>query len=75
MGAASLAQEMRKACEFLVGVQRADGGWGESYLSCQDKVYSQLGGEQSHVVNTGWGLLGLLAAGFTDPQPLERAAR
>jgi hypothetical protein len=23
---------------FLVGKQRLDGGWGESYLSCQDKV-------------------------------------
>jgi hypothetical protein len=29
---------LRKACGFLVGKQRLDGGWGESYLSCQDKV-------------------------------------
>lgn len=33
-----MPQEMRKACDFLVSVQRPDGGWGESYLSCQDKV-------------------------------------
>ncbi len=29
---------LRRACGFLVGKQRLDGGWGESYLSCQDKV-------------------------------------
>lgn len=27
-----------KGASFLVGKQRLDGGWGESYLSCQDKV-------------------------------------
>ena len=66
---------MSKACEFLVSVQRADGGWGESYLSCQDKVYTQLPGDRSHVVNTGWGLLGLIAAGFTKAEALNAAAR
>jgi lanosterol synthase len=25
------SQSSRKACEFLLGKQRADGGWGESY--------------------------------------------
>ena len=59
----------------MVRVQRADGGWGESYLSCQDKVYTQLPGSESHVVNTAWGLLGLTAAGFREAAPLERAAR
>ena len=32
------AAEARAACAFLLQKQRADGGWGESYLSCQDKV-------------------------------------
>jgi squalene cyclase len=27
-----------RAVQFLVSKQRLDGGWGESYLSCQDKV-------------------------------------
>lgn len=27
-----------RACEFLLSKQCPDGGWGESYLSCQDKV-------------------------------------
>ena len=34
----------RRAAEFLLKTQRRDGGWGESYLSCQDKQYSHLPG-------------------------------
>ncbi len=30
-----------RACEFLLAKQCPDGGWGESYLSCQDKVQPQ----------------------------------
>ena len=44
-------------------LQREDGGWGESYLSCQDKVYSQLDGP-SHVVNTAWAMITLMLAGY-----------
>ncbi|PNX57092.1 cycloartenol synthase-like protein, partial [Trifolium pratense] len=29
---------IRKACEFLLSKQLPSGGWGESYLSCQNKV-------------------------------------
>lgn len=32
------SKHAKAACAFLLGKQRADGGWGESYLSCQDKV-------------------------------------
>jgi len=67
-------QAISKACSFLLGVQRADGGWGESYLSCQDKVYSQLEGEQSHVVNTAWALLTLVKAKCQDVAAMDRAA-
>ena len=28
----------RRACQFLLSHQAKDGGWGESYLSSQDKV-------------------------------------
>ena len=28
----------RRACDFLLSKQGADGGWGESYLSSVDKV-------------------------------------
>lgn len=37
-------EAQRRVAAFLLQRQRADGGWGESYLSCQDKVYSQLSG-------------------------------
>jgi cycloartenol synthase len=32
---------IRSACDFLLSKQHASGGWGESYLSCQDKVVSK----------------------------------
>lgn len=31
-------EALRRSCEFLLQKQQPDGGWGESYLSCQDKV-------------------------------------
>ncbi|GFR46984.1 hypothetical protein Agub_g8636 [Astrephomene gubernaculifera] len=69
---------VRRCCEFLVARQQreGDGGWGESYLSCEKKVYSQLEGG-SHVVNTAWAMLGLMAAGYhkVDPAPLHAGAR
>lgn len=34
----SNCSSIRKACNFLLSKQLASGGWGESYLSCQDKV-------------------------------------
>lgn len=41
------------------------------------QVYSQLDGDRSHAVNTGWALLALLAAGYheVDRKPLDAAAR
>eukprot|EP00983_Pelagomonas_calceolata_P057165 1144943-Pelagomonas_calceolata.AAC.4 len=30
-------QAIRRACEFVLKHQQDDGGWGESYLSCQTK--------------------------------------
>lgn len=29
---------IQKACDFLLSKQLPSGGWGESYLSCQNKV-------------------------------------
>jgi len=70
------SEPVRQACRFLLEQQRANGGWGESYLSCQDKVYSQLPDGKSHVVCTAWSMLALLAANYhqVDRDPLDRAA-
>ncbi|XP_022753475.1 cycloartenol synthase 2 isoform X2 [Durio zibethinus] len=68
---------IRKACNFLLSKQLSSGGWGESYLSCQKKVYSNIEGNRAHVVNTGWAMLALMAAGQAerDPTPLHNGAR
>ncbi|KAK9909494.1 hypothetical protein WJX75_003160 [Coccomyxa subellipsoidea] len=66
-----------RACEFLLGKQCPDGGWGESYLSCQDKVYSQLEGQESQVVNTAWAILALISAGYhhRDTKQIQNGVR
>ncbi|KAL6176889.1 hypothetical protein ACLB2K_053521 [Fragaria x ananassa] len=52
-----------KACDFLLSKELASGGWGESYLSCQNKEYSNLKDNRPHIVNTAWAMLALLGAG------------
>lgn len=85
------SEPSRKACDFILSKQREDGGWGESYLSCQEKVsillkrlyrkdvfqvYSQLDGD-SHVVNTAWAMIALMKAKYHTirTQPLDAGAR
>ncbi|KAH6817300.1 cycloartenol synthase 1 [Perilla frutescens var. frutescens] len=68
---------LRKACEFLLSKQLADGGWGESYLSSSNKVYTNLEGNRSNLVQTSWALLSLINAGQgeIDPEPIDRGIR
>jgi len=68
---------IKRGVNFLLERQGANGGWGESYLSCQDKVYSPLPDGEAHAVNTAWALLALLASGQAerDAEPLHAAAR
>jgi cycloartenol synthase len=70
-------EALRRAVKFLLSKQMPCGGWGESYLSSQTKQYVQLEGGVSHVVNTAWAMLALLASGqiSRDPLPLHRGAR
>ncbi|XP_024318157.1 cycloartenol synthase isoform X3 [Brachypodium distachyon] len=71
------SQSIRKACEFLLSKELPSGGWGESYLSSQDKVYTNLEGNKAHAVNTSWAMLALIDAGQgkRDPACLHRAAK
>lgn len=59
-----------RACQFLVQHQMEDGGWGESYRSCEEQRYVQH--ESSQVIQTSWALLGLMAANYTDKQVIDR---
>ncbi|KAE8665058.1 Lupeol synthase [Hibiscus syriacus] len=68
---------MRKACEFLLSKQLPSGGWGESYLSSQNKVYTNLEGNRANLVQTAWALLSLIDAGQAnvDPTPIHRGIK
>ncbi|KAL8139691.1 hypothetical protein V2J09_005712 [Rumex salicifolius] len=68
---------LRKACEFLLSKQLSDGGWGESYLSCKNKVYTNIEGNRSNLVQTSWALLALIKAGQVaiNPTSVEKGVR
>ncbi|KAJ8564526.1 hypothetical protein K7X08_000986 [Anisodus acutangulus] len=71
-------KSIRKACHFLLSKQlQPSGGWGESYLSSQHKVYTNIEGNKPHNVNTAWAMLSLIEAGQgkRDPTPLNRAVK
>ena len=63
------APALARCCAFLLSKQQADGGWGESYLSCLVKQYSPT---ESAVVNTAWALLALMHARCADRAAVAR---
>ncbi|XP_023548790.1 isomultiflorenol synthase isoform X1 [Cucurbita pepo subsp. pepo] len=70
-------EALRKGANFLIKIQNPEGGFGESYLSCPYKRYIPLDGKRSNLVQTAWGMMGLIAAGQADvdPGPIHRAAK
>lgn len=72
------SEPIQRATEFILSKQNANGGWGESYLACVNKVYpyngtgDALGEDGSGVVQTAWALLGLLAADCQDKAAIDR---
>lgn len=53
---------IKKAAEFLLSKQRADGGWSETIESSRQRKYVEA--ESSQTVQTSWAVMGLVAAGL-----------
>ncbi|KAH8901853.1 terpene synthase [Coniochaeta sp. PMI_546] len=64
----------KRGCDFLISKQRPDGGWSESYKSCEQMVYTEHP-TGSQVVMTAWALIGLMKAEFPDPEPIRRGIK
>uniref|UniRef100_A0A7S1NID4 Terpene cyclase/mutase family member n=1 Tax=Eutreptiella gymnastica TaxID=73025 RepID=A0A7S1NID4_9EUGL len=71
---------VRRACDFLLGKQNENGGWGEDFRSCYDKEWPKEGMEMygtggSGVVPTAWALLALMRGRCPDAQAVERGIK
>ena len=64
---------VRRAVEWLESVQQIDGGWGESALSYDEP--SWMGRGEPTASQTGWALLGLVAAGRGKGEAVRRGVR
>jgi squalene-hopene/tetraprenyl-beta-curcumene cyclase len=60
----------RRAAEWLLSCQNADGGWGESPLSYDDPAQKGIG--PSTAAQTAWALMGLFATGLAATPAAER---
>jgi squalene-hopene/tetraprenyl-beta-curcumene cyclase len=63
--------EIRKAVDWLVKIQNADGGWGEDGTSYK-LDYHRYEPAPSTASQTAWALLGLMAAGEVDHPAVKR---
>ncbi len=70
-GVGHSAPEMRKAVDWLVRIQNADGGWGEDGASYK-LDYRGYETAPSTASQTAWALLGLMAAGEVDHPAVAR---
>ncbi|KAE8781890.1 achilleol B synthase-like [Hordeum vulgare] len=71
------SSSIRKGCHFILSKQLSTGGWGESHVSNEIKVYVNIEGDRAHAVNTARTMLTLIYVGHMqrDPAPLHRAAK
>ena len=65
---------VRKACAFLLSKQNDDGGWGESYKSCESGEYVPHP-DGSQVVQTAWAVIALIEARCTDAEKIQRGVK
>lgn len=69
------SERVRRGCAFLLKHQDAqDGGWGESYKSCEDGVW-RAHPEGSQVVQTAWAAIALMEARCEETGCIERALK
>jgi len=68
------APVMRKAVDWLVSIQNADGGWGED---CESYALDYKGYKPfvSNASQTAWALIGLMAAGEADHPAVARGVQ
>lgn len=59
------SERVRRACHFFVGKQNDDGGWGESYKSCETGQWVDHP-QGSQVVNTAFACIALMNGGWPD---------
>ncbi|KAI1813778.1 oxidosqualene:lanosterol cyclase [Poronia punctata] len=64
----------KRGCDFLIARQRADGGWSESYRSCEKMVYTEHS-TGSQVVMTAWALIGLMHAEYPQLEPIKKGIK
>ena len=64
------SERVRRACKFLLDRQVEDGGWGESYKSCETGVYTPH--ERTQVVQTAWALIALMEAECPEQEPIRK---
>ncbi|PWZ01644.1 putative lanosterol synthase [Testicularia cyperi] len=64
---------LKRACDFLISKQMDDGGWGETYKSCETGEYSHA--SKSQVVQTAWVVITLLHAKYPQHDRIKRAVR
>eukprot|EP00051_Salpingoeca_urceolata_P031664 m.12497 g.12497 ORF g.12497 m.12497 type:complete len:725 (+) comp4271_c0_seq2:368-2542(+) len=72
-GVAETDPKIKKACQFLLDHQQADGGWGETFMSCVNRRYEHH--PRSQVVNTAWAVLTLLKARCPDQEAVRRGVK
>ncbi|PIA92428.1 Seco-amyrin synthase [Cercospora beticola] len=68
------SERVRRACHFFLDRQEADGGWGESYKSCETVTWCRHP-DGSQVVQTAWVVIALIEAGYPDRDPIDRAVK
>ena len=74
LGLPHQAPEIKRAADWLVSIQNADGGWGEDGGSYKLDYHGHEA-SPSTPSQTAWALLGLMAAGEVDHPAVERGIR